>query len=179
MSEKKRALFSFTKINKYYLIPFITPLFCFTCNFLVELMIKESNGLNFLYIPIISSIGDIIAGLIYFIQLYKNKNKNLDSNEVKEKEKNKYKIICIIIFMSFLVCSFTLCYNLKKELYLFLPFSINLIMSIVFSKFLLKIIIYKHQILSIIISIIGFIFILFLNIPDTYKKFYIAIIISL
>ena len=81
--------------------------------------------------------------------------------------------------MSFLVCSFTLCYNLKKELYLFLPFSINLIMSIVFSKFLLKIIIYKHQILSIIISIIGFIFILFLNIPDTLEKFYIAIIISL
>ena len=168
MSEKKVSLFSFTIMNKYYLIPFITPLFCFTGKCLTDLIIKENNQLNLLYIPIINSIGDIITGLIYFIQLYLNKSKDSNSKRDTKKDKNKCKIVCIIIFMSFLVCPFYLCCSLDRELLLILPFSLDLILSILFSIFLLKINIYKHQILSIIISFIGFIFLLFSNIQITF-----------
>ena len=179
MSEKKTTLFSFTKMNKYYLIPFITPIFCFTCNFLLELMKAENNELHFPFFPILYSICDIIVGLIYFIYLSQNKNESLISKRIKKENKNKCKIFCIIIFMAFLICSKNLFYNLNKEFLFFLPFSINLILSIILSKFLLKINIYNHQILSIIISFIGFIIILISNLQITLEKFYIIIISSL
>jgi len=179
MSEKKGSLFSFTKMNKYYLIPFITPLICFAIRCLMDLIIEENNQMNLLYFPIINSIADIIAGLIYFIQLYQNQSKDSNSKRDIKKDKNKCKITCIIIFMSFLVCPFYICFILYKELLLFLPFSLDIILSIFFSIFLLKINIYKHQILSIIISFIGFIFLLFSNIQITFEKFYMLIIISL
>ena len=84
MSEKKTTLFSFTKMNKYYLIPFITPIFCFTCNFLLELMKAENNELHFPFFPILYSICDIIVGLIYFIYLSQNKNESLISKRIKK-----------------------------------------------------------------------------------------------
>jgi len=181
MSEKNRTLFSFTKMNKYYLIPFVAPLFCFTCNFLSQLMKAENRELNlnlFLF-PILNFLSDIIAGFLYFIQLSKNKYKTLVSKRSEKEKKNKCKIFWIIIFMSFLKCSKYICLNINEELFLFLPFTLNLIFAIIFTKFLLKINIYNHQILSIIISFIGFIFILFSNIKTSLGKFYIFIIISL
>ena len=179
MNEKKKTFFSFTKMNKYYIIPFITPLFCFTCNFLYKSLRNESNELDLFFFPILYSISDIIAGLIYFTHLSEIKNGNLNSKIIKSKKKNKCKIFCIIIFMSFLTCSKCFFDNQNKELFLFLPFSLNLILSIIFSKFLLKINLYNHQILSIIISFIGFFLILFSNLQITLEKFYIYIIISL
>ena len=179
MSENKRTLFSFTKMNKYYLIPFITPVFSFISNILEDMMEEEnSNKLNFLFFPIVYSITDIIAGLIYFIQLCQ-KNKNLNSKKNQKKE-NKNKIFCIIIFMSFLAGVMYIGFIFLEEMFLLLPFSVDLILTILFSKFLLKINIYSHQILSIIISCVGFIFILlFSNMKITLDKFYFYIIISI
>jgi hypothetical protein len=179
MNEKKKTFFSFTKMNKYYIIPFITPLFCFTCNFLYKSLRNESNELDLFFFQILYSISDIIAGLIYFTHLSEIKNGNLNSKIIKSKKKNKSKIFCIIIFMALLICSKCFFDNQNKELFLFLPFSLNLILSIIFSKFLLKINLYNHQILSIIISFIGFFLILFSNLQITLEKFYIYIIISL
>ena len=142
MNEKGRSLVSFTKMNKYYLIPFITPLFCFTCNFLSKSMSSINTELNFLFFPILYSIIDIITGLIYYIYLSKNKNKNLNSKSIKKKKINNCKIFCIIIFMSILICSKFILANLNKEFFLFLPFSLYLIFSILFSIFLFKINIY-------------------------------------
>ena len=176
MSEKKLSLFSFTKMNKYYLIPFITPIASFICNLLASLIEKEIKKPNFFFSPIINCLSDIIAGLIYFIQLFKNKS---NSKREKKLEKNKCKIVFLIIFMTLLTCSRYICYQLDKEEYLLLPFSLNLILLILFSKFLLKINIYSHQILSIIISVIGFIFLFFSNKKISFDKYYIYIIISL
>ena len=180
MSEKKGPLFSFTKMNKYYLLPFITPVFCFIGNLIETLILEEDDKkLNLFFFAIINSIGDILAGFIYFIQLCQNKNKNLNLKRGNNKEKIKCKVFYYIILMSFLISPMYICYDLNLDLFLFLPFSFDLIFSIVFSIFLLKINIYKHQILSIIISFIGFILILFSNTNITFKNFYIHIIISL
>jgi hypothetical protein len=87
MNEKKKTFFSFTKMNKYYIIPFITPLFCFTCNFLYKSLRNESNELDLFFFPILYSISDIIAGLIYFTHLSEIKNGNLNSKIIKSKKK--------------------------------------------------------------------------------------------
>ena len=179
MSEKKKAFFSFTKMNKYYILPFITPLFCFTCNVLSGSMRAENKELNLFFFLILYSISDIIAGLIYFTHLSENKNGNLNSKITKNEKKNKCKIFCIMIFMALLICSKCFFVNQNVALVLFLPFSLNLILSIIFSIFLLKINLYNHQILSIIISFIGFILILFSNLEIFLEKFYIYIILSL
>ena len=179
MSEKKKTFFSFTKMNKYYILPFITPLFCFTCNVLSGSMRAENKELNLFFFLILYSISDIIAGLIYFTHLSENKNENLNSKITKNEKKNKCKIFCIMIFMALLICSKCFFVNQNVALVLFLPFSLNLILSIIFSIFLLKINLYNHQILSIIISFIGFILILFSYLEIFLEKFYIYIIISL
>ena len=127
MKEKKRTLFSFTKMNKYYLIPFITPIIGFMSNLFPSLIKKEGKNPNLLFFPIIDSIGDIIAGSIYFIQLHKNKN---NSTKEKEIEKNKPKIFYHILFMTCLTCPMYICFYLSDEIYILLPFSLNLIVSI-------------------------------------------------
>jgi len=178
MKEKKRALFSFTKMNKYYLIPFITPIISFICNLLGTLIANEDTDKkpNFLFFPISDSIGDTIAGSIYFIQLYKNKHNSAKEKKIK---KNKRKIFCLIIVMTFIICPMYICFYIDDDIYLLLPFSLSLIIAILFSIFLLKVNIYSHQILSIIISLIGFIFLLISNVKIPFNKFYIYIILSL
>jgi len=138
-------------------------------------MTKEHKELNYFFIPIINCLCDIIAGLIYFIQLCKNKN---NSKIDKKIEKNKSKIFWCIIFMTFLICPLYICYFIDKESYVLLPFSLNLFLPILFSIFLLKVSIHSHQILSMMISLIGFIFLLFTDMQISFENFYIYIIMS-
>ena len=77
----KEKLFSFQKMNKYFLFPFFVPIICFTTKFFSETMktdgetidIKDvtednSNTFVFLYL-LIQGICLIFGGLLYFIQL--------------------------------------------------------------------------------------------------------------
>ena len=96
-SENKNVcnLFSFHKLNKYFLLPFFIPIICFTTKFFSERMKTDDNKINvkdishdntitfvFLY-QIIQSISLILGGLIFFVTLCKTKSKkDLDiSNE--------------------------------------------------------------------------------------------------
>ena len=135
MNEKK-SLFSFTKMNKYYLLPFITPIAGFICNLFASLLSKEIENPNFFFFPILNCLSDLLAGLIYFVQLYKNKNNSkIDKKIEKKKEKNKCKIICLIIFMAFLTCPMYICYNLDTKDYFLLPFSLDLFFQYYFLNF--------------------------------------------
>ena len=78
-NNRKKCLFSFHKMNKYFLLPFLVPILCFSTKFCSE-PIKDNDGnvkledINedveqtfvFLY-QIINSTSLIFGGLLYFI----------------------------------------------------------------------------------------------------------------
>ena len=77
----EERLFSFQKMNKYFLMPFIIPITCFSTKFVSETMktdndnkdikdVSDDNTHTFVFLyQIIQCFSLILGGLIYFIQL--------------------------------------------------------------------------------------------------------------
>ena len=180
---EKECLFSFAKINKYFIFPFLCPIFCVIANYFIFSIIKIEGIKNkeFLLINIACSTY-IGGGLLYFIsyirtKTYETRNEALD---IKQRERspssityiyydglktNTFKIFGILIIMSIIIALFEICslYFINNHVFeqrLYIVFSIAL-----FSKIILKDNIFKHQILSLFISFIGFILLI---IPITF-----------
>jgi hypothetical protein len=100
LSDKKTKtpLFSFQKLNKYFLMPFFVPIICFTTKFFSETMKTDGGDIDiedvttdnahtfvFLY-QIIQSLCLFLGGLLYFVTLYtsrsKRSSKDIDSNYI-------------------------------------------------------------------------------------------------
>ena len=161
-SNKKR-LISFAKINKYFIFPFLCPIIGVLFNYFWREPI--SNIYNY-YIHIYLSY--IIGGIPYIILLINKKCKRKDSYSNATKFINKYTlnnkdnknnskkkwliIILICLLNSIFRNRFFLIDNNLIDGYLYYVLFIPL-----FSKLILKIEIYKHQYLSLIISIIALI----------------------
>ena len=171
------CIFSFAKLNKYYIIPFLCPIFCMSCNFFI-LKINDDKGVinkEFL-LSILECLCFTGGGLLYFISSLREKteetrdkaktyteNKNtikLIYNEYNDKtkmKKNYIKVFSMLFFMSLLVSLFTICeiYTFDKNIFeerFYIIFSIP-----IFSRIILRENIYNHQILSLSISFSGFI----------------------
>ena len=101
----KEKLFSFQKLNKYFLLPFFVPIVCFSTKLFSETMKTDDDKINlkevtednthtfvFLY-QIIQCIGFILGGLFYFIEMQYSKTKKPGNNEankeVSESENNE------------------------------------------------------------------------------------------
>ena len=178
---KKAPLITFAKLNKYYTILFICPIFSMLGNyFFSKIMqanvIKQNLFFNILH----EELTYIFAGLFYFISYFRgksNKPKNIDKNS-SEETNIKYIYnrplvnICskkVIIFLLILCCiliseKLTYIYTEKHKLF-YLRFYYLLFIPL-FSKLILKENLYRHQYLSLLISIIGMIII---NIPICLK----------
>ena len=177
-NEKPNKLIIFAKFNRYYLILFISPVFCMLANyFIFKIKDKELNIFKHQYIfnMLNSEIFYTFAGLFYFISYFKkNSNKGRESDEnltninsiqyiYNESNKINYKIFIIfLVTLSVLLINeryiLTYIYNNNRfdtRIYyiILIPF---------FSKLILKENLYKHQYLSLGISAIGWIII---NIP--------------
>ena len=106
--KEKEHLISFTKLNRYYIIPFIFPfLIYFRSSFL---KLSKFNGSGFkatFQYEFNESLKDCVCGMLYFISYYISKNKKKkeeinenDNKKVKENIKNKkLKIFLLILFM--------------------------------------------------------------------------------
>lgn len=175
--EQKNYLFSFAKINKYYIIPFLCPVFCMAANFFI-VIIDEDKGVRnkeFL-LSILECLSLTGGGLLYFISSLREKTENsrdkaknyierktsssikLIYHEIKIKKNNK-KMFFILLLSSLFVSFFDICeiYSMDKNTFeerFFIIFFLSL-----FSKIILKNNIYNHQILSLLITFIGLIFI--------------------
>ena len=104
-SKKCESPFSFHKMNKYFLLPFFVPIFCFSTKFFSETMKTDNNKRNikevsqdnthtfvFLY-QIIQSLCLFIGGLgnfIFFCSL-KEKKPEIEEKNIEESEDNKSK----------------------------------------------------------------------------------------
>ena len=172
--EDKECLFSFGKINKYFIFPFLCPIICMFCNYLIISIIQEFHLENkqFFLSTFINSTY-IGGGLVYFISWIRTKTEETrDIVQIDSERKSsfvkyiyneggiqtdKFKIFLLLLYLSFLLAIFDVVdvYALgrntfEERLYFlfFIPF---------FSKITLKISIFKHQILSIFIGSIGLI----------------------
>ena len=97
-SNSKQRLFSFQKMNKYFLMPFSVPIICFTTKFFSETMktdggkinirdVSEDNTHTFVFLyQIIQSICLILGGLFHFIQINTIKTKTKIKNSKENKE---------------------------------------------------------------------------------------------
>ena len=193
---KKAPLITFAKLNKYYIILFISPIFCMLSNYISDKIGKvsnvsnESNVLNvsnvsnvsnenYFYIVINSELFYIFAGLFYFVSFFKknsNKGRELEKLEkVSSSDKdidyiynasitnNTKKVLIFMMILSLLlICErFLLAYTIKYDKIITTRIYYMLLIPL-FSKLILKENLYKHQYLSLMISIIGWIL---LNIP--------------
>ena len=83
-----KNLFSFQKLNKYFLLPFFIPIICFSTKFFSETMktdggkikienVTSDNTHTFVFLyQIIQSICLILGGLLYFISVHKSKTRS-------------------------------------------------------------------------------------------------------
>ena len=114
MSRKKCTLFSFQKLNKYFLFPFFVPIICFSTKFFSETMKTDGNDIpiekvtvdnthTFVFIyQLIQSLCLVLGGLLYFCTAHKfrikntidietiNPNDDVSSNNSENKILGKY-----------------------------------------------------------------------------------------
>ena len=176
-SNKKECLFSFDRINKYYLFPFLAPIFCMLANFFLGLVRNKIsdkvNNYEFL-LSMFINFSYIFGGLIYFISFIKNKTEETKEHAIIHKNKNSLNLIYnkglkkdkkiifgILFLMSILLSIYIMCISFSFRRTVFDKRIFYLFFISIFSRFILKSKIYKHQILSLSLSFIGLI-ILFL-----------------
>lgn len=179
---REKSLFSFQKMNKYYLFPFLVPIICFSAKYFIEPIkdrhyekdlhgdkhIKKSIEHQFVYYyTLINSLSFLLAGLLYFVSAFKAKTHsdkrhisenllNIEQLIKKEDNTKKYiKLFFIFLLMSFILTAYTVIkgYALKnKTLEKRLYF---LFFISVFNWPILKIKIFRHQIFSLMIALFG------------------------
>ena len=156
-NNKKECLFSFSKLNKFYIIPFLWPVMDVIRDIIIDYgLASESEKKNIDFLDFMfDCLSTLVGGLFYFVSFVRTKTEETrkQSNELKKKSK----IIGYLIIMSLMI-SLPYIFWLFKEMmskektlllerriyyYCFLP---------LFSKFILKSDIFSHQILSLIIS---------------------------
>ena len=117
----KKPLITFAKLNKYYIILFISPIFCMLSNYISDKIGKvsnvsnESNVLNvsnvsnvsnenYFYIVINSELFYIFAGLFYFVSFFKkNSNKGRELEKLEKVSFSDKDIDYIYIMLQLLI----------------------------------------------------------------------------
>lgn len=102
----KECLFSITKMNKYYLFPFLVPIVCYSTKFFSEVMkfgnenpeavkkngVKEEVEHSFVFLyTMINGVSHTMGGLLYFISILRTKSEKIKSKN--DTNDDDYKII--------------------------------------------------------------------------------------
>ena len=174
--QKNNKLFSFATINKYFIIPFLCPIFCMIGNFFIVIVDEDEGVINKEFLlSILECLSFTGGGLLYFISSLREKTEEtrdkatnngegrlsikLIYNETSKYRQNNLKIYSILLIASISISFFDICemYSVDKntfEVRFYIIFFLSL-----FSKIILKNNIYNHQILSLSMSFIGLILI--------------------
>ena len=170
--KKKECLFSFARINSYYLFPFIAPVFCCLGNvFIHEIRDGNAHMKSECFFTIFIDLSYLMGGFLFFISYIETKTKETKDNAIVYKERknsnvliyndrlklNYLKIILFLCLISLLITltSINNLYSYKRNVFekrLYYIFFISIL-----SKYILKNDIYKHQILSLVITLKGLI----------------------
>ena len=186
-NKEKKYLFSFAKINKYFIFPFLCPIFCMICNYFIE-KINNDEGLKNkeCFLAIIECTTFIGGGLLYFISSLREKTEETRDNAREYAERRTSirliyndsnikptKQIITTFILLFVMASSVSFFDIV-EVYSFdrhifeARFYLILFIAIL-SHIILKIKIYNHQLLSLSIALIGFILLFLPTIFDISK----------
>ena len=175
---KKECLFSFARINSYYLFPFIAPIFCCLGNvFIHEVRDGNAHMKSECLFTIIIDLSYFMGGLLYFISYIKTKTEETKYNAIVYKERQnsgnndyliyydkneKYRKYNIKVFLFLCLISLLITLTSINNLYsynrnIFEKRLYYIFFIAILSKFILKNKIYKHQILSLILTFTGLI----------------------
>ena len=80
--QTKECLFSFGRINKYFIIPFLCPIFFFIFIIFFNLLVGEENdGTNhYFFTNMLSCFSLLIGGLLYFVVYIRTKTEETRNN---------------------------------------------------------------------------------------------------
>ena len=158
---KKSYLISFTKINKYFIFPFLSPIFIFIRDYLIGKANLKDNGVKatFQY-EVMDGFMHSVCGLFYLIYFFRTRTIE-SSPESKSTLKNKnLKIFLLILVIGI---SYTIYISnskiLSKKYTVFEIRIYHLVFNTIFCRLILKYEVFSHQILSIILTLIGWILI--------------------
>ena len=153
-------------MNKYFLFPFISPIFITFRDNMIYTIINKNDTINFNLVYMISiSSCLVMAGIFYFIIDLKEfveriktikilKNDVRRKNNVKKISKLKVSFILFIMGVSNSFYIFSVVYSTKHVILEKRQYTLFLIVFL--SILILKIKIYKHQYLSLIFAFLGF-----------------------
>ena len=188
---KKQRLFSFARINKYYIIPFICPVSCFLANFFLD-RFGGTEGINkpLFFIPFLVTLSYVLGGLIYFISWIRTKTRETQNdaysidervstqiqllyNDGSKVSNSKYILVFGLMTIVLSIESISAIF-IEDEEGLFEERLYFIFFIPLFSRFILKLNIVNHQIFSLIIAFIGmillFIPVFFVITTDHIKK---------
>ena len=93
--KKKEGIISFSKLNKYYLLPFICPIFCMLGTVIrkkIEPNENDNKKIVIFITSVIVSLSDILGGLLSFIPSLREKTKNSRNDALVYKINKKSEI---------------------------------------------------------------------------------------
>ena len=175
---KKKCLFSFAKINRYFIIPFLCPVFNMIYSSLLNSVEEDKNNdkkYSFLF-SMIDCFSYLPGGLLFFVVFMRTKTEETRNKAIINVEKSVsieyiynpievekderiiigYLIIISIIDSLYVLSDLLEIWDTGKNQFESIIYYLLLIP--LFSKFILKDSIFRHQILSLLLSYIGIIF---------------------
>lgn len=169
---KQKKYFSFAKINKYFIFPFISPIFIFIRELLLEYSKGKTSGIRkILQYEFNDGLMHSSCILFYIFIYFRTKtektkeendyykkiaNNNVYSKKIRE---NKFKIFFIILTIAIGYNNYISSKMLLKGKTIFEIRIYHVIFNTIFCKIILGYEIYKHQLLSLILILIGWVFI--------------------
>ena len=181
LEKNPKRLITFAKLNKYFIIPFIFPIFIFLRNYFL-ILLRDTNIYHnrIIFIEIIYvDLTFVFTGLLYFITYCKLRSNKKEQNSKHEKGTNELIFIYNdneseinnpkkVLLLILLISIFLELYQIFSHLGNFsvISFIYYSLLFPFFTKLILKENIYKHQYFSLLFSLIGSIFLI---IPIIFK----------
>ena len=171
-STTKKKYFSFAKINKYFIFPFLSPIFIFIREVLLEKAKGKTSGvrkiLQYEFNDGLMHSSCILLFIIAYIRTGKEKKaedeilkkiSKFSNKSFQEKSKNKFKIFFLILTIAIGYNNYISSKMLLKGKTIFEIRIYHVVFNTIFCKIILGYEIYRHQFLSLILILIGWIFI--------------------
>ena len=176
---KKKRLFSFTKLNRFFIFPFLSPIFIFIRDYIIGLAKIKNDGIKttFQY-EVMDGFMHSVCGLFYFIYCFRMRPQKI-KNEENESQRETQRLTALVeknnkenikhknwkIFGLILVIglSYTVYISnskiLSKKYTVFEIRIYHLVFNTIFCKLILKYTVFRHQLFSLILACIGWVFI--------------------
>ena len=172
----KNKYFSFARINKYFIFPFLSPIFISIREVLLEYAKGKTSGVRkILQYEFNDGLMHSACILLYIITYLRTRNKKIEELNIVSKKatsssqnssskkrlnmNNKFKVFFLILTIAIGYNNYISSKMLLKGKTIFEIRIYHVVFNTIFCKVILGYEIYKHQLLSLVLILIGWVFI--------------------